>query len=56
MTSASTAPIRILIVDDEAGVRELLKDALKLAGFETQAANDGMSALTALRSYTPDIE
>ena len=46
---------KILIVDDEAGVRELLKDALKLAGFETQVANDGMSALTALRSYTPDI-
>ena len=55
MTSANTAPIKILIVDDEAGVRELLKDALKLAGFETQAANDGMSALTALRNYTPDI-
>ena len=55
MSSAETAPIKILIVDDEAGVRELLKDALKLAGFETQAANDGMSALTTLRSYTPDI-
>jgi two-component system OmpR family response regulator len=55
MTSAAETPIKILIVDDEAGVRELLKDALKLAGFETQAANDGMSALTALRSFTPDI-
>jgi two-component system OmpR family response regulator len=55
MSSADAAPIKILIVDDEAGVRELLKDALKLAGFETQAANDGMSALTALRNYTPDI-
>ena len=55
MSSADTPPVKILIVDDEAGVRELLKDALKLAGFETQAANDGMSALTALRSYTPDI-
>ena len=55
MNTSDAQPIKILIVDDEAGVRELLKDALKLAGFETLAANDGMSALTALRSYTPDI-
>lgn len=55
MNAPDAQPIKILIVDDEAGVRELLKDALKLAGFETQAANDGMSALTLLRSYTPDI-
>ncbi len=55
MNSGDAQLIKILIVDDEAGVRELLKDALKLAGFETQVANDGMSALTALRSYAPDI-
>jgi len=55
MNPSDAQLIKILIVDDEAGVRELLKDALKLAGFETQVANDGMSALTALRSYTPDI-
>jgi len=55
MKSNDVQPTKVLIVDDETGVRELLKDALKLAGFETQTANDGMSALTALRSYTPDI-
>ena len=55
MNSSDAQLIKILIVDDEAGVRELLKDALKLAGFETQVANDGMSALTVLRSFTPDI-
>ena len=40
----------ILIVDDEAGVRELLGDALRIAGFETATAQDGMSALTAIRT------
>ena len=55
MASPVETPIKVLIVDDEAGVRELLKDALKLAGFETHTASDGMSALTALRTYTPDI-
>lgn len=45
----------IMIVDDEVGVRELLSDALKIAGFETISAPDGMSALTALRSNKPDL-
>jgi len=45
----------ILIVDDEAGVRELLGDALRIAGFETSTASDGMSALTAIRSKKPDL-
>jgi len=55
MNAADAQPVKILIVDDEAGVRELLKDALKLAGFETHAVTDGMSALTALRTFTPEI-
>lgn len=55
MNSAANAPIKILIVDDEAGVRDLLKDALKLAGFATEVASDGMNALTVLRTYSPDI-
>lgn len=55
MNSAANAPIKILIVDDEAGVRDLLKDALKLAGFATEVASDGMNALTVLRTFSPDI-
>ena len=55
MNTPDAQQTKILIVDDEAGVRELLKDALKLAGFDTHVANDGMSALTALRSFIPDI-
>ncbi|MEJ6607543.1 MAG: response regulator transcription factor [Candidatus Planktophila sp.] len=45
----------ILIVDDEAGVRDLLVDALKIAGFEAATAPDGMSALTAIRNRKPDL-
>ena len=45
----------ILIVDDEAGVRELLGDALRIAGFETAVAPDGMSALTAIGNKKPDL-
>ncbi|MSW58051.1 MAG: response regulator, partial [Actinobacteria bacterium] len=45
----------IMIVDDEAGVRDLLTDALRLSNFETIDAKDGMSALTLLRKHTPDL-
>ncbi len=45
----------IMIIDDEAGVRELLGDALKLAGFETITAADAMIAQTLLRTTKPDL-
>jgi two-component system OmpR family response regulator len=45
----------IMVIDDEAGVRELLGDALKLAGFETIAAADAMVAQTLLRTVKPDL-
>ena len=44
-----------MVIDDEAGVRELLGDALKLAGFETVAAADAMIAQTLLRTVKPDL-
>jgi two-component system OmpR family response regulator len=52
---ASAMAELILVVDDEAGVRELLGDALRIAGFETATAQDGMSALTAIRNKKPDL-
>jgi two-component system OmpR family response regulator len=45
----------IMVIDDEAGVRELLADALKLAGCETVAAADAMVAQTLLRTVKPDL-
>ncbi len=44
-----------MIVDDEPGVRALLNDTLRIAGFETVEATDGMSALTLLRTHIPDL-
>ncbi len=45
----------IMIVDDEPGVRALLNDTLRIAGFETIEATDGMAALTLLRSHKPAL-
>lgn len=46
---------RVLVVDDEAGVRDLLGDALRVAGYNVSSAPDGMSALTSLRSAPVDL-
>ncbi|MEY4283224.1 MAG: hypothetical protein RL467_780 [Actinomycetota bacterium] len=44
-----------MIVDDEPGVRALLRDTLSIAGFEVIEASDGMSALTLLRTNKPAL-
>lgn len=40
---------KILIVDDEPSLRELLKDYLELAGHSVETAETGMEGLTKLR-------
>ena len=45
----------ILIVDDEAGVRDLLGDALRIAGYETLVAGDGDEALTLWRTNAVEL-
>ena len=45
----------ILVVDDEAGVRELLGDALRIAGYEPEVASDGVEALTIWKTKSIDL-
>lgn len=45
----------ILIVDDEVGIRDLLTDALSLAGYRTLTAADGMAASIMLNNTTVDL-
>ena len=46
--------MRILVVDDEPAVREAIDRALRLEGFETELAEDGRGALSAIASAPPD--
>ena len=41
-------PVKILVVDDERAVRESLRRALELEGYEIELAGDGSEALTTL--------
>ncbi len=51
----STPAGRILIVDDEPGIREILSRLVRKEGFEPLAAPDGETALELLRRESPDI-
>ncbi|MDX6599809.1 MAG: two-component system, OmpR family, response regulator, partial [Gaiellales bacterium] len=52
--SAET-PKRILVVDDEAIIAELIATALRYEGFDVRLAADGASALAAVRDLAPDL-
>lgn len=47
-------PRSVLIVDDDAGIRELLITFLGDEGFDVFAAGDGMEAINLARSIRPD--
>ncbi|MCK2243402.1 MULTISPECIES: response regulator transcription factor [unclassified Crossiella] len=51
----SSRPARVLVVDDEPNILELLSAALRLSGFEVHAADTGARALTVAREVVPDI-
>ncbi len=52
----STPPgARVLVVDDEVAIRELLEYGLAQAGFEVRSARDGRAALDTVRSWTPEV-
>jgi CheY-like chemotaxis protein len=46
---------RVLIVEDDAGVREVGKLLLESQGYEVHTAEDGFEALIALKKALPDI-
>jgi DNA-binding NtrC family response regulator len=46
---------RILVIDDEQSIRDLLRDFLQTKGFEVSTASDGESGLTLLKESTFDL-
>src|SRR3954463_1597656 len=46
---------RLLVVDDEPSIRELLPASLRFAGFEVFPAADGAEALKLAEQYRPDL-
>jgi two-component system OmpR family response regulator len=55
VTAAETAEARLLVVEDDPNISELLSASLRFAGFEVETARDGRSALRVAREYRPDL-
>jgi two-component system, OmpR family, response regulator len=54
LTRIDGSPVRVLVVDDEANLAELLSMALRYEGWEVKAADTGISAVRAAKEFRPD--
>ena len=54
LTRADGTPIRVLVVDDEASLTDLLSMALRYEGWDIRTAPDGLKAIAAAREFKPD--
>jgi len=50
-----TTQVRLLLVDDDPILRELLSVILRYSGYSVRCANDGLSALEEMDIEVPDI-
>jgi two-component system OmpR family response regulator len=53
--AAGMGDARVLVVDDEPQVRDLLAAALRSSGFDVVAAGDGAQAVATARTHPPDV-
>jgi two-component system OmpR family response regulator len=51
---ADGSPVRVLVVDDEATLAELVSMALRMEGWEVRSAGDGTEAVRVAREFRPD--
>lgn len=55
MNTTREAEARLVVVDDEPNIVELLSASLRFAGFDVTSAANGHDALTAVRDVRPDL-
>jgi len=46
---------RLLVVEDDTTIRDLLSEVMEVEGFEIQLAANGLEALTVLAGWIPDL-
>ena len=54
MQRVETRPRRVLVVEDDPFLLELITTRLELAGFDTRSARDGSKALERLTEFRPE--
>jgi two-component system OmpR family response regulator len=55
LRGAGGGPVRVLVVDDEPALTELLAMALRYEGWDVRPAPDGHAALRVARDFEPDV-
>ena len=55
VATSAPAEARLLVVDDEPNIVELLSASLRYAGFDVTSARNGREALKAVRDFRPDL-
>ena len=55
MNRMTNKHIRLLVVDDELSLREIVTATLEESGYDVAAANDGLDALKKLEEFIPDM-
>lgn len=55
LSEADTAGGRVLIVEDDADIVDVLRRTLRAEGYEVRAAEDGPAALEELLDFAPDL-
>ena len=53
--NSSDSGARLLVVDDEPNILELLSVSLRFAGFDVATATNGVDALNTARTFSPDL-
>ncbi len=54
LTRADGTPVRVLVVDDEVNIAELIGMALRYEGWEVRLAHTGTRAVSAAKEFRPD--
>src|SRR6476659_10632007 len=54
LTRPDGSPLRVLVVDDEVNIAELISMALRYEGWEVATAHSGSQAVTAAKDLRPD--
>ncbi len=54
MTTPNPQPVKVLVVDDEDNISDLIKVSLKFQGFDVETADNGQTALEIADTYRPD--
>jgi len=54
LTRLDGTPLRVLVVDDEANIAELLRMALRYEGWDVEVAHTGSKAVAAAKDVRPD--